>query len=127
MLGFYWPLNEQTILGGIINAAGDRYEYDGDSMQINNYTFSVSIMRYLTNTIGSGIFVRADAGPARVVFDADDFGTETSDWGFGGLIGGGFGFNVSPGTRILLNVNYAVRKIEGESYGSLGITVGGLF
>ena len=126
-LGFYWPLNEQTILGVIINGTGDRYEVSGSSMQINSYTFAFSAMRFLNNTIGKGIFVRAEAGPARLVVDTDDFGTESSDWGFGGLIGGGFGFNVSPGTRILLNVNYAVRKVEGDSYNTFGLSIGGLF
>ena len=30
-LGFYWPLkNQQTIVGGIYNASGDRYEVEGD-------------------------------------------------------------------------------------------------
>lgn len=127
LLGFYGPVSQQTIVGGIINAFGDRYEIGGAELQINGYTFSASTMHFINDTIGRGIFIRADLGFSRFVFDSNVSDDETSDWGVGGLIGGGFGFNISPGTRLLLNVNYALRRVEGENAGTLGVTVGGLF
>ena len=52
---------------------------------------------------------------------------ESSEKGAGVLLGGGYGFAVTEGTRILLNVNYAMRRVEEENYGMLGISLGGLF
>ena len=88
-------------------------------------------MRFLTGTIGNGLFIRADIGGSRFVVDVDG-DTETSDWGFGYLVGGGLGFNITSGTRLLLNVNYAVRTIPNDETGTdkiktLGFSVGALF
>ncbi len=126
LLGFYWPMNPKTVLGFVINAVGDRYEFNGEHFQISGNTLALSYMHFPIRTIGKGLFIRGELGPARFVIDDGD-NSDTSDWGFGGLIGAGFGFNVSPGTRILLNLNYAVRKVEKETYKTLGITLGGLF
>jgi len=129
LLGFYWPVGDRTIIGGILNAFGDRYEVNDITLQINGYTFSFSAMHYLTNLIGQGLFLRGEIGPTRFAVDFEGVQEEdvTSDWGIGGLVGAGFGIPVSSGTRILLNVNYAIRRVEGETVGALGITVGGLF
>lgn len=127
ILGFYWPKNEQTILGGIINGWADRYQIDNDNLQINGYLYSISVMRFLNNRIGQGPFIRCDIGAARIVVQMSHYGTESSDWGFGALFGAGIGFPVTQGTRILLNVNYSFRKIQNDTYGSLQISVGGLF
>lgn len=126
LLGFYLPFGERHINGFIINAFGDRYEANGTDLQISGNTLSFSSMRFLTGAIGKGLFIRGDIGGSRIVVDADGE-NETSDWGFGFLVGGGFGFNISSGTRILLNANYAVRRVEGDAYKTVGISVGGLF
>jgi len=42
------------------------------------------------------------------------------------LAGGGWSWDLG-GTRVLLNINYAHRIIEEETYRALGISVGGLF
>ncbi len=126
-LGFYWPLNEHAILGGVINGCADRYEVSGASFQINAYTYSVSLLHFLGNRIGKGFFLRGDMGAARLLLDIADYGTEASKWGFGALAGGGFGIPVSRGTRILLSVNYAHRIIEGDAVGAWQFSVAGLF
>lgn len=126
-LGFYWPLQERTILGGIINAFGDRYDIAGQELQLTGFTIAFSAMHFLTNRIGQGLFVRGDIGPTRFALDVEGEDTETTDWGLGGLLGAGYGIPVSEGTRILLNVNYAFRRVEGENVNTLGITLGGLF
>jgi hypothetical protein len=50
-----------------------------------------------------------------------------SEWGFGALVGGGVAIPVTSGTRITINANYTVRRVEGENLKILGITLGGLF
>lgn len=129
LLGFYWPVGDRTLVGGILNAFGDRYEVNDVELQINGYTFSLSAMHYVTNIIGQGLFLRGEVGPTRFAVDFEGVGEDdaTTDWGIGGLAGAGFAIPVSSGTRILLNVNYALRRVEGETVGTLGITVGGLF
>ena len=131
LLGLYLPFKDRHINGFVINAFGDRYEAGGTDFQISGYTLSFSNIRFLTGTIGSGLFIRADIGGSRFVVDADG-DKETSDWGFGYLVGGGLGFNVTSGTRLLLNVNYAVRTIPNDETGTdnvktLGLSVGALF
>ena len=130
-LGFYRPYKDRHIYGFVINAFGDRYEAGGTDFQISGYTLSLSNIRFLTSTIGSGLFIRTDIGGSRLVVEADG-DTETSDWGFGYLVGGGFGFNITPGTRLLLNVNYAVLTIPNDETGTdkiktVGLSVGALF
>ena len=127
ILGFYWPTNEQTIVGFTVHGFGDRYSAGGDDFQINAYTFSASLMHFVNARIGDGLFIRADLGPSRLTFDGDGVSSFESDWGFGGLIGGGYGFPVSRETRILIHVNFAVRRVEGENFNNLGIMLSGLF
>ena len=128
LLGLYWPQqDEQTLLGGVVNGFSDRYEFDGEWFEINSYTYSASIIHFIQNRIGDGVFVRSDIGFARHVIDASGISSEASDWGIGVLFGGGVGLPVARGTRILLNVNYALKRIVGETTGNLGISIGGLF
>jgi hypothetical protein len=127
ILGFYWPLeNQRTLLGGIINGAAERYELGGSYLQLNYYTYAFSAMHFLDNRIGDGFFVRADAGAARAVGDSNG-GTFTSEVGVGGMLGLGYGFVISPETRVLLNFNIAARRLEGFNYYAIGFTIGGLF
>jgi hypothetical protein len=81
----------------------------------------------LTSNIGKGLFVRGDFGASRLVLSTKGYGDESSKWGVGGLLGAGFGVPISSGTRLLLNVNYSLRKVEGEAYKTLQISIGGLF
>jgi hypothetical protein len=126
-LGFYWPFNEHAIFGGVINACADRYEVGGESMQINGYTYSVSLMHFLQNRIGKGFFLRGDVGGARMVLQVSKNDPQSSDWGVGVLAGAGLGLPVSRGTRILLSVNYSHRFIEGDAMRAWQFTVSGLF
>lgn len=122
--GVYFPLqNRHTVIGGVLNGVGDRYEVNSQSMQINHYTLGLSVMHFVTAEIGDGLFLRGDIGIASLAVDVSGT-TSTSDTGFGVLIGGGYAFPVSSETRILLNLNFASRKVEGDNYGALGINVG---
>ena len=130
MFGFYWPRGESTLVGVIANASADTYERDGDEMSIYNYLLAPSVMHFLTNRIGQGPFVRADLGLARHVVEADIAGTRQeadSEWGTGVLVGGGMGFPVTSGTRMLVNGTFAFRRVESETTTTVGISVNGLF
>ena len=127
LFGFYWPSGEKTVLGVIVNSWGDFYTLGSDHVQINGYLLSFSLMHFLNHRIGQGFFVRGDFGTSQLDIRSSTYFGGTSDRGFGGLIGGGYGFPISKGTRILLNMNYSFRFIEGDNYGCLAITVGGLF
>ena len=127
LFGFYWPIGEQAMVGVNMNAWGDRYEEAGESIQITAITFGPSLMYFVSKRIGDGVFVRAEIGASRLAFDGSTEDTITSDWGFGGLIGGGFGIPVSRETRILIHLNYSIRVIESDNYGNLGLGVTGLF
>lgn len=128
LLGFYWPLpNQQTIAGVILNANGDRYYKGDDWMQMNSYLLSASVMHFFGPEPGAGLFLRADLGMAWLALSSSETDTSGSDKGFGALVGGGYGLPISEGTRLLLNVNYALRRVEGDSYTSLGIGAGFLF
>ena len=142
-LGFYWPLGNKMLIGGIINGSVDTYTatfFDSDlgvgsvEASVFNYLYAVSAMRFLSPKIGEGFFVRADLGLAAQRIEADvktvgiEIGLEeTSEVGVGFLIGGGYGFPVTSGTRLLVNLNVAVRQIEGEQTESVGLTLNGLF
>ncbi len=127
-LGFYFPVNQhKTAVGFVINTAADRFTYEGEWVQINQYIYGASVMHYVQGTIGKGLFLRGDVGLAKVVTQNSDGVSESSDDGFGFLVGGGYGLNITPGTRMLINVNYARRSIEGDASQVIGLSIGGLF
>ena len=130
MLGFYWTLpgNPKTLLGFVVNGTGDRYDGGKDDwVQVNSYLLGVSSMHFFGREPGAGFFIRADLGMAVFSVSSSGDDSENSDIGYGGLIGGGYGIPVSEGTRILININYAYKHAAGDTVGSLGISVGGLF
>ena len=135
MFGFYWPRGDRTLVGGIVNSSADVYEITEDlvtvEMDIYNYLYAISTMHFLTHEIGRGPFVRADVGLARLSAEVDleaiEIIDETSDWGAGFLLGGGYGIPVTSGTRLLVNANFSLRRIAGEQTKSVGITLNGLF
>jgi hypothetical protein len=126
VLGFYWHLAPKTIAGVIINGAGDRFEARGTSFQINQYIYGGSVMHYMGKSFGSGPFLRGDVGLAKLAVSGSGLESVGSESGFGFLGGGGWSFDFG-GTRLLLNINYAYRGVESETYNVLGFSVGGLF
>ena len=126
LLGIYGPINPNLMVGVVINAAGDRLEDEQDSMQINLYTYAASA-QYFFKEIGSGLFCRGDLGMASANLLIDDNDQGTTESGLGILVGVGYAHPITSGTRIALNLNYATRSIEGDSWNTLGISLGGLF
>ncbi len=129
-LGLYWHIAPQTIIGPNINGVGDRFQDEDENyFQMNQYIYGVSVMHYLIRSFGSGVFIRGDAGLAKVISVSDIYGIEyniTSDNGFGYLVGGGYSFD-TDGTRILLNINYTSHSVEDYDYSSVNVGVNFLF
>ena len=134
IFGFYWPRGDRTLVGGIVNGSVDTYEVTlfGEDVELDiyNYLYGISAMHFLANQIGQGPFLRVDMGLARHVAEAEALGEEdeeASDWGTGILLGGGYGIPVTSGTRLLVNANYSLRRVEGETTSSLVLSLNGLF
>ena len=137
MLGFYWPISEKTILGFIVNGAGDNftreekvdsYGFTQEKIGVNYlyYTYAGSVIHYLTDNFGSGIFLRGDVGISVKAVKFSGTAASLSYRGFGILIGSGWSFDFG-GTRLLLNINYAFRSFGEDSNNIVVLTVGGLF
>lgn len=127
LLGFYWHIKPKTIGGVVINGSSERIQNETDDwFQINYYISGGSIIHYIDKSFGSGPFIRVDLGIADAVFQDSEGETVDSENGFGVLAGGGWSWDLG-GTRVLLNINYAHRIIEEETYRALGVSIGGLF
>ena len=115
LLGFYKPINPNTMVGFIANGAADRLEIseEGD-LQVNLTTYAASA-QYFPEEIGKGMFGRVDIGPAFGTVEASGEESESSDPGFGLLVGLGYAHPITDGTRLALNVNYAIRMIDIQS------------
>jgi hypothetical protein len=127
MLGFYWPVNNQTILGFVISGSADRFEDSyGDYLQLNHYLYGLSSMHFFGKTIGDGFYVRGDVGIAKINMDSN-FGSATSDNGNGFLLGIGYGWPISNESRILVGLTTSSYSVESETYTTTSLTVGGLW
>jgi hypothetical protein len=134
MLGFYRHLDKNTIIGFVIGANAHRIQGEIDGLffyeQYNHYSYAGSYMKYL-NTFGKGLFYRADIGltTGHIVSEVpaiDINETNNVNGGLGVLFGGGYSFPFG-GTRILLNTNYSIKELDGESQHNFNISLGGLF
>ena len=113
LVGVYWPLRgNHTILGGSVSAIVDQYT--------QQQLYSFSIMHFFNNVIGSGIFIRGDAGIAMLIGETEEY----TGLGVGCLVGGGYSIPVSNETRITMNLQYGIRVIKAHVHGALGINVG---
>lgn len=128
LLGIYFPTaGGSTLVGGIINGFGDRFEFGGEWFQLNGVTYSLSAVHFPQRTIGRGPFIRGDFGISRLDVDSSDYGSDSSDWGSGILFGGGLAYPITEGTSLALTVSYAVRRIDGDTAGTFSAALTGLF
>jgi len=128
VLGFYWPLaSKKTILGFVVSGSFDALDDGYTSVQLNQYLYSFSTMRFAGDEPGKGFFVRGDLGLAKAVMTSSYGGDVASDTGYGYLAGAGYGFAVSEKTRILLSATYSNKDIEGDSFSTFGFNIGGLW
>lgn len=126
LFGFYWHLAPRTIFGFIINGANDRFNYQEQSISINQYLYSLSTIHFTGRRFGKGLFLRGDLGVASIGVE-DPAGEQTrSKAGGGVLLGTGWAIDFG-GTRLLLGANLAVRRVEQASYSVVNFSLGGLF
>lgn len=130
MFGFYWPVQDRLNLGFVISGTWDSFQTPIGDMQLNQYLYAASVMKFFGKEIGDGFFVRGDLGFARAVLNVDSsigsFNSE-SDTGTGLLLGVGYGIPVSEESRVLLSFNVSSRKIGSDSYSAVSFNIGGLW
>ena len=128
LLGFYWPLQDRYLLGGVVNGFNDRIEVDSEGLNIIGVTYGLSLQYFPQRHIGQGFFFRSDVGPALIGVTSDDGTVDgRSEWGLGGLVGAGWSQPITSGTRLTFQVNGSLRQVEGDSWKALNFTLGGLF
>lgn len=128
MFGFYWPYTNNTMLGFVISGSSDHLEDGfGDYIQFNQYLYGLSAMHFFGKEIGDGFYLRGDAGIARASIDSNFAGGVSSDNGTGFLFGFGHAWPLSARSRILVGVNVSGKTIEGDSYSSTSLVIGGLW
>lgn len=109
ILGFYWPLSgNKTMIGFVFNTAGDSIEYtNGAETTVTTSMLGFSAHHFFGENIGDGWFVRGDVGLARASIDIDNVYydlDETTDFGLGLLVGGGYAMPIGEETRLLLGL-----------------------
>jgi hypothetical protein len=127
-VGVYWPLPEspRTLLGCVLSGGVDHYQGGAEDIKINTFQLGYSAMHYFGAAAGAGLFLRADIGMAWYEIDGPASIEETGRKGYGLLVGGGYGIPVGRdgGTRVILNVNYALRTLDGGDAGTLSVCLG---
>lgn len=135
VLGFYFPVKDDSnlLVGFVANGVGERFENASGkfgSVQVNLAQIGLSLMNFFGTEPGDGFFIRGDLGATRlsITFNTIAFsGEDNSDHGLGASLGLGYGFPVTAGSRVLLNVLYNHSIIEEETFTNIQISVGGLF
>ncbi len=130
MFGFYWPIQDKLNLGFVISGSADSFTTPVGDMQINQYLYGASVMKFFGKEIGDGLFLRGDLGLAKASISTDVGGgtlTATSDTGLGFLLGVGYGIPVSEESRVLLSINFSNKDIEGDNWSAVTFNVGGLW
>lgn len=126
LLGFYWPIQDRYLLGGVVNVFRDLFEVDSEEFDITGTTYGLSLQYFPQRHVGQGFFIRSDVGPAFIAGDGPG-GTATSEWGVGGLVGAGWSQPILSGTRLTFQINGSWRRVEGDTVGAINFTLGGLF
>lgn len=128
MFGFYWPHQNNDMLGFVVSGASDRLEDSlNNYIQINQYLYSFSAMRFFGKEIGDGFYVRGDIGLAKANIDTNFAGSATSNTGTGFLLGLGYAIPVSEQSRFMFGISLSHKSIESESYSATSFTIGGLW
>ncbi len=124
-LRFYFPVSKKMVIGPGVYGTG--LTDTSGTMQLYLYLYSVSAQIYF-NSIGDGMFLRADAGAARgLITDISGEAMGISDWGYGFLAGAGYALPISQETSLLFYAAYRDYTIQAERYNDVTIQVGWLW
>lgn len=130
MLGFYWPVQDKLNLGFVISGSFDAFSIPGADVQVNQYLYGASVMKFFGKEIGDGLFLRGDLGIAKASLSVTTyFGeyTAETDTGVGYLLGVGYGIPVSEESRVLLSLNVSNKDINGDNWSAVTFNIGGLW
>lgn len=130
--GLYGIATRKTLVGISMNMAGDLTERNsgyGDALFMNTL-IGGSVMYFPAGRVGSGFFLRADAGRSQYYFNPEYGHDFYSDWGWGALGGVGLALDFTN-TSLILNANYSYRTAPKDfadySSGTFAFTAGFLF
>jgi hypothetical protein len=119
IFGFYFPLGQNAMLGGILNSRGGlSEENNGITTKVSSWTFGPSFMYFFGRNIGDGWFVRGDIGVTWAKFKVEDIvntAVDDDQEGFGLLGGAGYALPVSKETRLLFNIYLTYRNVKDMS------------
>jgi len=126
LLGVYFTLSENLLLGVILNGTSEDYEKNDivtdimgtemrrlTSLNISAVSFGIS-GKYFLNQINKGFFARGDLGISGITVSTEDKTSlegereEKAD-GYSVLLGIGYAYPISSGTSILFSTNYTYR------------------
>ncbi|MDH5424727.1 MAG: hypothetical protein OEY29_07040 [Gammaproteobacteria bacterium] len=130
-IGLYWPVYDSSTLVGVVsNSSSDSVSnYYGANIVTHSASHvGISAIKYLTASVGDGLFVRADLGSARSVYTLfnNTFGVENGT-GTAVLVGAGYSLPVSSESRLVFSLNFVNRTINNEVHSSTQFMIGGLW
>lgn len=130
-IGLYWPVYDSSILVGVVsNSSSDSVSnFNGANVVTHSASHvGVSAIKYLTSSVGDGLFVRADLGAARSDYTLfnNTFGVENGT-GTAVLIGAGYSLPMSSESRLVFSLNLVSRTINNEVHSSTQFMIGGLW
>ena len=127
-LGFYWPMsNNKTILGIATSSFSDNFRTDDGDMALFNYLHAFSVIHYPMRFIGKGLFIRGDLGAATFGTSSLQGVDEMSETGLGFLIGSGYAWPITGGTRMEFMFGLNSSRVKGENYSTGYFNLGLLF
>jgi len=124
--GLYKSISKKMSLGIAVNMAGDRYALGDDWFQINQYLYAVSAITHLNKQF-DGFYLRTDLGLANFVINDSDSNSETTDTGYGLLVGVGYSFNLFTNFRLAPYANFKYSKVEDSDDSKIAIGVKFIF
>jgi len=130
IFGFYWPVQDKLNVGFVISGSWDAFQTPVGDMQLNQYLYAASAMKFFGKEIGDGLFLRGDLGIAKANLTVNTFFgeyTAETDTGVGYLLGVGYGIPVSEESRVLLSLNVSNKDIDGENWSAVTFNIGGLW
>lgn len=135
LFGYYKSFsNKQTAFGGVFSISRDAFSTDSASFEVYQMRLSSSIYHFFGNGgVGTGTYLRGDVGLARYASTAvintttGGLQSEPEKFGFGALVGVGYGVDITKSLGFLSGLNFE-RNIMGDStISTLGLVISVLY
>jgi hypothetical protein len=128
-LGFYWPsIDDHSVVGVSLHGSTNSYTYDDyNNVSVQQSGVYASYLRFFGSEMGSGFFLRGDAGLSLLLYNLDGSSATSSNTGLGLNAGAGYGFKLSEKTRLILLGVYSYRRVNDGNYTDFTLTIGPMF